>query len=228
MTLVSSLSSSAADVNDKYNNKRLPKGIHIVEADDASDSKVRGMSKNEEEGAPWGYIFIQHMSAGSFEKKLESLKLEGTFRPKCFIHRTVRYKQKPNGKGVMKEEKPTVSGLVFLQGETNQLRTFLIHNFPHYYLVNDCSTGKPAVIADRQMRPFMRIMKEAPERVTFLRDPFEKFAKDHVKLRVLTGVLKGQEGYIVRILRDRQLVMEFGGYAVAISNVHREDFEIAE
>lgn len=228
MTLVSSLSSSAADVNDKYNNKRLPKGIHIVEADDASDSKVRGMSKKEEEGAPWGYIFIQHMSAGSFEKKLESLKLEGTFRPKCFIHRTVRYKQKPNGKGVMKEEKPTVSGLVFLQGETNQLRTFLIHNFPHYYLLNDCSTGRPAVIADRQMRPFMRIMKEAPERVTFLRDPFEKFAKDHVKLRVLTGVLKGQEGYIVRILRDRQLVMEFGGYAVAISNVHREDFEIAE
>lgn len=228
MTLVSSLSSSAADVNDKYNNKRLPKGIHIVEADDASDSKVRGMSKKEEEGAPWGYIFIQHMSAGSFEKKLESLKLEGTFRPKCFIHRTVRYKQKPNGKGVMKEEKPTVSGLVFLQGETNQLRTFLIQNFPHYYLVNDCSTGRPAVIADRQMRPFMRIMKEAPERVTFLRDPFEKFAKDHVKLRVLTGVLKGQEGYIVRILRDRQLVMEFGGYAVAISNVHREDFEIAE
>lgn len=195
MTLVSSLSSSAADVNDKYNNKRLPKGIHIVEADDASDSKVRGMSKKEEEGAPWGYIFIQHMSAGSFEKKLESLKLEGTFRPKCFIHRTVRYKQKPNGKGVMKEEKPTVSGLVFLQGETNQLRTFLIHNFPHYYLVNDCSTGRPAVIADRQMRPFMRIMKEAPERVTFLRDPFEKFAKDHVKLRVLTGVLKGQRLY---------------------------------
>ena len=62
MTLVSSLSSSAADVNDKYNNKRLPKGIHIVEADDASDSKVRGMSKNEEEGAPWGYIFIPNRS----------------------------------------------------------------------------------------------------------------------------------------------------------------------
>ena len=228
MTLVSSLSSSAADVNDKYNNKRLPKGIHIVEADDASDSKVRGMSKNEEEGAPWGYIFIQHMSAGSFEKQLESLKLEGTFRPKCFIHRTVRYKQKPNGKGVMKEEKPTVSGLVFLQGETNQLKSFLKHNFPQYYLVNDCSTGKPATIADSLMRPFMKIMEEEPERVTFLRDPFVKFAKDHVKLRVLTGIMAGQVGYVVRILKNRQLVMDFGGYAVAISNVHLEDFEIAE
>ena len=48
MTLVSSLSSSAADVNDKYNNKRLPKGIHIVGADKKSVSKVGGMSKNED------------------------------------------------------------------------------------------------------------------------------------------------------------------------------------
>ena len=65
-------------------------------------------------------------------------------------------------------------------------------------------------------------------RVTFLRDPFIKFAKDHVKLRVLTGPLKGLVGYVVRILRDRQLVMNFGGYAVAINDVHNEDFEIAE
>ena len=228
MTQVSSLPSSTADVNDMYNNKRLPKGIHIVGTDKESVSKVGGMSKNEETEAPWGYIFIQHMSAGNFEKRLESMRIEGTFRPKCFIHRTVRYKKKPSGKGIMKEEKPTVSGLVFLQGETLQLKYFLMHNFPQYYLVNDCSTGKPATIADSKMRPFMKIMEEEPERVTFLRDPFVKFAKDHVKLRVLTGLLKGQVGYVVRILRDRQLVMDFGGYAVAISNVHLEDFEIAE
>ena len=178
MTQVCSLSSSTADVNDMYNNKRLPKGIHIVGTDRESVSKVGGMSKNKKQEAPWGYILIQHMSAGNFEKKLDSLKIDGTFRPKCFIHRTVRYKQKPNGKGVMKEEKPTVSGLVFLQGETNQLKSFLIHNFPQYYLVNDCSTGKPATIADSLMRPFMKIMEEEPERVTFLRDPFIKFAKD--------------------------------------------------
>ena len=55
-----------------------------------------------------------------------------------------------------------------------------------------------------------------------------KFAKDHVKLRVLTGIMAGQVGYVVRILKNRQLVMDFGGYAVAISNVHLEDFEIAE
>lgn len=117
---------------------------------------------------------------------------------------------------------------MFLQGKTEQLRLFLIHNFPQYYLVNNCSTGRPASIADSVMRPFMKIMEEEPERVTFLRDPFVKFARDHVKLRVLTGILAGQVGYVVRILKNRQLVMDLGGYAVAINNVHNEDFEIAE
>ena len=37
----------------------------------------------------------------------------------------------------------------------------------------------------------------------------------NVKLRVKTGIFKGCEGYIVRIDRDRQLVFDSGGYAVA-------------
>ena len=49
MTQVSSLPSSTADVNDMYNNKRLPKGIHIVGTDRESVSKVGGMSKNEDD-----------------------------------------------------------------------------------------------------------------------------------------------------------------------------------
>ena len=228
MTQVCSSPSSTADVNDMYNNKRLPKGIHIIRSDEKSVRKVEEVSNNEEEGTPWGYIFIQHFAAEKFEKTLETVKLEGDFKPKCFIHRTINYKRKPNGKGVMKEEKPSISGLVFLQGETEDLKDFLQNNFSRYHLVNNCMTGEPASIKDSVMQPFMRVMKSEPERVTFLRDPFEKFAKDHVKLRMLTGIMAGQEGFVVRILRDRQLVMNFGGYAVAIKDVHNEDFEIAE
>lgn len=88
--------------------------------------------------------------------------------------------------------------------------------------------GTPASIKDSVMRPFMQVMESEPERITFLRDPFVMFAKDHVKLRVLTGIMAGQVGYVVRILKNRQLVMDFGGYAVAINDVHNEDFEIAE
>ena len=228
MTQVCSLTSSTADVNDMYNNKRLPKGIHVIRADEESARKVEGISNSEEVGTPWGYLFIQHFAAEKFEKTLETSNLKGDFRPNCFIHRTVGYKHKLNGKCVIKEEKPTISGLVFLQGETQELRTFLQNNFPRYHLVNNCMNGKPASIKDSVMQPFMQVMESEPERVTFLRDPFVKFAKDHVKLRVLTGIMAGQVGYVVRILKNRQLVMDLGGYAVAINNVHNEDFEIAE
>jgi hypothetical protein len=229
MSLDSSLPSSIADENKHYGNKCFPKGIHVIRADEKSARTVEEVSNSDEEKEiPWGYLFIQHFAAEKFEKTLETVKLEGDFKPKCFIHRTINYKRKPNGKGIMKEEKPTISGLVFLQGETDDLKDFLKNNFPQYHLVNNCTTGKPASIQNRIMKPFMDLMKLEPERVTFLRDPFEKFAKDHVKLRILTGIMAGQEGYVVRILRDRQLVMDFGGYAVAIKGVHNEDFEIAE
>ena len=49
-----------------------------------------------------------------------------------------------------------------------------------------------------------------------------------MKLRVLSGPFKDYEGYIVRIDRDRQLVFDFGGIAVAIRGVHNEDFEVVE
>ena len=259
MTQDCSLLSSTADVNDVYNNKRLPKGIHIVgtgesvskvreiagfedaasaekpekenaarSEDECADAKIEIPGTPKMEAAPWGYIFIQHMSATVFEKNLENRNLLGDFKLKCFVHRTVRYKDKPDGKGVVKTEKPTVNGLVFLQGTTNQLRTFLKLNFPQYYLVNNCSTKKPASIPDSVMQPFMAVMQNEPERLTFMREPFERFAKDHVRLRVLTGLFKGQEGYVVRVKRDRQLVMNIGGFAVAVNNVHNEDFEIAE
>lgn len=224
MTQVCSLSSSTAGVNDK----RLPNGIHVVGADRESAPRVEGMPSREAPSAPWGYLFIHHYTAGTFDRRLEEHTFGGGFVPKCFIHRTVLYKRKRNGKGVTKEEKPTVSGLVFLQGETAELSGFLRRNFPQYHLVNNCMTGRPASIPHSVMKPFMRVMESEPDRVTFLRDPFVKFAKDHVKLRVLTGILAGQEGYVVRILRDRQLVMDIGGYAVAVSGVHNEDFEVAE
>lgn len=237
MTLDCSLPSSTACENKELGYKRFPKGIHIVGANDKLASSVEGVSGGEQktsnslsirEDSPWGYIFIQHMSAEAFYKKLASGRIEGDFKPQCFIHRSYRYKQKSGGRGVEREIVPSVSGLVFLQGTTRHLQKFLQINFPQYHLVNDCSTGKPASISHCVMVPFMKVLEVNPDRVTFLRDPFLKFAKDHIKLRVLTGPFRGQEGYVVRIDRDRQLVMEFGGYAVAIRGVHNEDFEVAE
>lgn len=214
MTQDCSNSYSAVDVS-----QHLPKGINITGADVKSVSGIEGM--------PWGYLFIHNKTAQVFEREMKDYneKHPSSSYP-CFVHRSFTYKQKNEGGRVKKELKPTISGLVFLQGRTEDLQNFLRNHYPQYHLVNDKCKGVPASIENKVMQPFMTVLKDTPERVTFLREPFEKFAKDHVKLRILTGAFAGCEGYIIRINRDRQLVFDFGGHAVSIRGVHKEDFEI--
>ena len=178
----------------------------------------------------WSYLFILHMAAKGLEKWLEDYNARGEIRQPFFIHKTFRYsyKDEERQQGVKKTLEQSVSGLVFLQGTVKGLQEFLKNYFPQYHLVNDRCSGRPASIKDSVMQPFMNVMKTHPEQVTFLHDSFETFAKDHVRLRVLTGPFKDYEGYIVRIDRDRQLVFNFGGYAVAIRGVHKEDFAVVE
>ena len=171
------------------------------------------------------------MVAKGLEKWLEDFNAGEKPPPQhYFIHKTFRYSYKDEEmqQGVKKTLEQSVSGLVFLQDTVDDLQEFLKKHFPQYHLVNDRCLGRPASIKDSIMQPFMNVMKTHPEQVTFLRDSFEKFAKDHVKLRILTGIFKDYEGYIVRIDPDRQLVFNFGGYAVAIREVHKEDFEVVE
>lgn len=199
--------------------KCLPKGINITGTEEKSASGIEGM--------PWGYLFIHNKTVQIFEKEMRDYNERHPDSPHpCFVHRSFTYRQKSERGGVKKELKPTVSGLVFLQGRTESLQLFLKRYYPKYHLVNDRCKGRPASIDDKVMQPFMTCLRDTPERVTFLKAPFEQFAKDHVKLRVLTGIFVGCEGYIIRIDRDRQLVFNFGGYAVAIRGVHKEDFEV--
>ena len=221
--------------------KRLPKGIHVIGAEKLSAPKVEGMSLRvcirklsdpSVQPTSWSYLFLQHMAAKAFQKWLTAYNADEKKTPKqpFFIHQTFRYsyRDKENQRGVRKSLEPSVSGLVFLQGTVKGIQHFLADYFPQYHLVKDRCIDRPASISDTVMQPFMNVVKTHPEQITFLRDSFDTFAKDHVKLRVLTGPFAGYEGYIVRIDRDRQLVFDFGGYAVAIRGVHKEDFEVVE
>ncbi len=230
-------SPSTADVS-----KRLPKGIHVIGTEKLLGPSVEGISprqrikrKKDPSADPtsWSYLFILHTAVKRVEGWLEAYNAKAENKDKqqpYFIHKTLRYsyKDEERQRGVKKTWEQSISGLVFLQGTVKDLQDFLKLNLPQYHLVNDRSMGRPASIRDSIMRPFMNVMKAHPEQVTFLRDTFEKFAKDHVKLRVLTGPFKDYEGYIVRIDRDRQLVFDFGGLAVALRGVHKEDFEVVE
>lgn len=188
---------------------------------------------------PWSYLFIRKRDAEYFSLKAET---EGGFR--TFIHRTIvtdesgkSTKGKPNGSAQDREAgngttategRPTISGLIFIQGKTKVIRKYLWERFPQYHLVNDCSTRKAAVIPDSVMQPFMRIANTDPSRIRFLVNPLTHYAEGNTLVEIMTGPLAGLQGYIIRIDRDRKLVIGVGDMTVAIGGVHKENFEKVE
>lgn len=188
--------------------------------------------------APWSYLFIRKRDAEYFSLKAET---EGGFR--TFIHRTIitdesgkSTKGKPNGSAqdrdgttaTATEGRPTISGLIFIQGKTKVIKKYLWERFPQYHLVNDCSTRKAAVIPDSVMQPFMRIANTDPSRIRFLVNPLTHYAEGNTLVEIMTGPLAGLQGYIIRIDRDRKLVIGVGDMIVAIGGVHKENFEKVE
>lgn len=187
--------------------------------------------------APWSYLFIRKRDAEYFSLKAET---EGGFR--TFIHRTIitdesgkPTKGKPNGSAQDREAsngttegRPTISGLIFIQGKTKVVKKYLWERFPQYHLVNDCSTRKAAVIPDSVMQPFMRIAGTDPSRIRFLVNPLTHYAEGNTLVEIMTGPLAGLQGYIIRIDRDRKLVIGVGDMTVAIGGVHKENFEKVE
>lgn len=188
---------------------------------------------------PWSYLFIRNRDAENFSLKAET---EGGF--KTFVHRTIitdasgkSEKGKPNGSAQDREAsngttategRPTISGLIFIQGKTKVIKKYLWERFPQYHLVNDCSTRKAAVIPDSVMQPFMRIANTDPSRIRFLVNPLTHYAEGNTLVEIMTGPLAGLQGYIIRIDRDRKLVIGVGDMTVAIGGVHKENFEKVE
>ena len=186
---------------------------------------------------PWSYLFIRKRDAEYFSLKAET---EGGFR--TFIHRTIitdasgkSEKGKPNCSAQDREAsngttegRPTISGLIFIQGKTKVIKKYLWERFPQYHLVNDCSTRKAAVIPDSVMQPFMRIANTDPSRIRFLVNPLTHYAEGNTLVEIMTGPLAGLQGYIIRIDRDRKLVIGVGDMTVAIGGVHKENFEKVE
>lgn len=214
-------------MEDTFHTKvRIPKGIDISEPENPGSVVEKCAYANSIEGdyarSSWSYLFIHHTKVGAFTERLDRDQMS------YFIHKTVIYQRSKHSRGIQSMEKPTVSGLVFMQGCPSELQQYLNINFSTYHLVNNCSTHLPAVISDSVMQPFMRVMETSPERIRFLLHPFHYYAGGNIKLRLTSGFLAGLEGYVIRIDRDRRLVMDVGGMSVAISGIHCEKFEVVE
>lgn len=212
----------------------FPEGIHLSEPEKPSgpamkkcaESKPATVDSRRKKDATdttctsWSYLFVHNRKVKSIEQQLQQDGIPH------FVHKTIKYQPRRSNHGGMRQvEAPSVSGLIFLQGSPRQLQAYLDEHLPMHKLCKNCSTGRVATIPCNQMEPFMRVSETEPDRLRFLLRPFVYYAQNRTLLRIVSGDYAGLEGYVIRIARDRRLVMDVGGMAVAISNVHAERFE---
>lgn len=130
---------------------------------------------------------------------------------------------------------PMVTSLIFVHTpaemlpeiENRLIKENLIDKRGFIYKSADKKTY--AVIPDRQMTSFRLVVSQGSEGLGFFSaDDITRF-KEGKRVRVKEGPLKGTEGYIKRIRRDRRLVVGIDGVvAVATSFIPPEMLEIVE
>ncbi len=168
------------------------------------------------ETSSWCYLFVHHAKVDAVCKVLEK-------EYPVFIPKSITYRQ--DGKRIRREEKPSVSGLVFIQGKGTDIQDLLTSKFPTLSLAKDCSTYQIASIPDNTMRSFMQVSEVAHTRIRFMPHTFSYYSEGNPLVRITSGILSGLEGYRIRIARDKCLITSIGGMTVAIGGIHRESFE---
>lgn len=173
-------------------------------------------TREPEAGVPWSYLFVHRAGIDRVDSWLRR-----TFP--TFVLKEVVYKME--NERVRKTTRRVIPGLLFVQGEQQDISAKLREMASDLYLVKDCMTGHVAEIPDATMRAFMQITTVSSTRIRFMPHNLKYYAAGNALVRITSGALKGLEGYRIRIARNRCLVTSLGGMSIAISGVHKDSFE---
>lgn len=160
----------------------------------------------------WYVVYKVQNACSSLFTRLDEQGIE--------YHVPMHYTEKLNHDGTMMEQKKvaSINNLIFINTSMNILQLVQQTN-GLLAPMKDTMTDMPAVVRDDEMKRFIKIQELKPADVTLLKDPYSKFM-DKGKVRVKAGIFEGIEGRIVRIRRNKKLVISLGNMAVAISGIH--------
>lgn len=129
----------------------------------------------------------------------------------------------PESSEMEETETFVISNLIFIHTNDNIyniIKRFVGLRYPFI----DHMTGRPAVVKHKEMKRFiMSIEKSTEQKVEepiLLQQPYSFFSR-YKKVKIIGGSLEGMEGYVVRVRKDRKLVISLGTMAVAVSGLHR-------
>ena len=113
---------------------------------------------------------------------------------------------------------PVVSSLLFVRAPKERLPEVDACVDGRGFVYKTADRKTEAIIPDKQMAMFQMVCSSGAEGLEFFADDDLTRYKAGDKVRVLEGPLKGAEGYIKRIRKDRRLLVSIEGFiAVATS-----------
>ena len=128
---------------------------------------------------------------------------------------------------VIYKREPVVSSLLFVRAPESVVLD-IVHAVSGGGFVYKMADGERyAVIPDKQMAMFRMVCSSGADGLDFFADDDLTRYKQGAKVRVTEGPLKGAEGYIKRIKKDRRLLVAIEGFvAVATSFIPPQFLEV--
>ena len=114
---------------------------------------------------------------------------------------------------------PVVSSLLFVRAPQERVKEVEACVKEKGFVYRTADRKAVAVIPDKQMAMFRLVCSSGAEGLDFFSDDDITRYKSGDKVRVLEGPLKGAEGYIKRIKKDRRLLVAIEGF-IAVATMY--------
>ena len=114
---------------------------------------------------------------------------------------------------------PVVSSLLFVRAPQERIKEVETCVKDKGFVYRTADRQADAVIPDKQMAMFQLVCSSGAEGLEFFADDDLTRYKSGDKVRVLEGPLKGAEGYIKRIRKDRRLLVAIEGF-IAVATTY--------
>lgn len=125
----------------------------------------------------------------------------------------MQYKLIKKGGKTTKILKPVIHNLIFIKSSRSKLdiiKQEVEGTTPMRYMM-DKATHNPIIIPEHQMRSFIIVAGSLNEQLLYLDDHIDSILEQGATVRITGGVFSGAEGVVLRIRRDRRVVVSIKG-----------------
>lgn len=163
----------------------------------------------------WYVMRVTYGREMKFKQYLDTVNID-SFIP-------MKYKEviRPNG-GKERILVPAVGNLIFVKSSRevlDPLKHFLEGSIPARYMM-DRATQSPMVVPDKEMTNFIAVAGTCHEQLIYL-DHIAPSLNKGERVRITGGIFAGVEGRVVRIKKDRRVMVSINGLvAVATTFIH--------